>query len=64
MIATLRPVLDTGAGQIAKLFYSRNGLEDPARKLAEVQAELARTENQDWPNFMLYGRDTCRRGTP
>jgi hypothetical protein len=64
VIATLRPVLDAGAAQIAKLFYSRNGPEDPARRLASVQAALAKTENQDWPNFMLYGHDTCRRGTP
>lgn len=64
VIATLRPVLDAGAAQIAKLFYSRNGLEDPVRKLADVQAELAKSGNQDWPNFMLYGHDTCRRGTP
>jgi tetratricopeptide (TPR) repeat protein len=63
VIATLRPVHDSGAAQIARSFYARNGSRDPARKLAEVQATLAKTGNQDWPNFMLYGHDTCRRET-
>lgn len=62
VIATLRPVGDPGAAEIARSFYSLNEPKDPARKLADVQAALAHTGNEDWPNFMLYGHDTCRTG--
>lgn len=64
VIATLRPVSDAGAAEIARSFHSPNVPRDPVRKLAEVQAALAHTGNEDWPNFMLYGHDTCRTGAP
>jgi tetratricopeptide (TPR) repeat protein len=62
VIATLRPVSDPGAAEVARNFHSPNIPRDPVRKLAEVQAALANTGNEDWPNFMLYGHDTCRTG--
>jgi tetratricopeptide (TPR) repeat protein len=62
VIGTLRPVHDIDAVQIARAFYRRNWFEDPVRKFADAQAELAKTSNEDWANFMMFGHDTCRRG--
>jgi hypothetical protein len=45
-------------------FYADHGVTDPARALARVQTTLSATGNQDWPNFALYGHDTCRKGSP
>jgi len=64
VIATLRAVTDAGAGEITSAFYRKSGVADPARTLAEIQAELAKTSNEDWPNFVLFGHDTCRKEMP
>jgi len=64
VIATLRPVSDTGAHEITSAFYRNRGVADPARTLAQVQAALARTANVDWPQFVVFGHDTCRKETP
>ncbi len=64
VIATLRAVTDAGAGEITSAFYRQSGVADPARVLAHIQAELAQTSNEDWPNFVLFGHDTCRKETP
>ena len=34
-----------------------DGPEGAVRVLARIQAELAKTSNQEWPNFAVYG--TC-----
>jgi tetratricopeptide (TPR) repeat protein len=64
VIATLHSVTDTGAGEITSKFYRAGGVTDPARALAHIQAELAQTDNVDWPHFVLFGHDTCRKETP
>ncbi len=64
VIATLHSVTDPGAGEITSAFYRNNGVADPARSLAHVQAALAQTSNVDWPNFVLFGHDTCRKELP
>lgn len=65
VIGTLRPVTDPGADEVTSAFYRDHGATDPARALAKVQAELAQTNNNvDWPNFVLFGHDICRKETP
>lgn len=61
VMATLRPVSDTGASEVTAAFYREGGRADPARILARVQATLSRTSNLDWPNFAIFGHDTCRK---
>ena len=61
VMATLRPVSDAGASEVTAAFYRDGGLADPPRILARVQATLSHTSNQDWPNFALFGHDTCRK---
>jgi CHAT domain-containing protein len=60
VIATLRPVTDAGARELAHDLYAE-GIADPVRSLARVQAKLATTTNKDWPNFVIYGHDVCRK---
>lgn len=60
VIVALRPVTDVGAHQFASEFYRRGGVEDPVRALAATQRALALTNNSDWPNFAVFGHDTCR----
>lgn len=60
VIATLRPVTDAGARELAHELY-RSGVSDPVRSLARVQAKLATTANADWPSFVIYGHDVCRK---
>src|SRR5262249_17235245 len=64
VLATLRPVNDGGTAEIAKAFYAHDGIADPARALARIQTALAQTRNADWPNFVLYGHDICRKESP
>jgi CHAT domain-containing protein len=64
VIATLHSVSDPCASEITSAFYRNNGVADPARALAHVQAALAQTSNVDWPNFVLFGHDTCRKELP
>jgi tetratricopeptide (TPR) repeat protein len=59
VVATLRPVSDVGAREVATRFYEAGGADDPVRALAEVQAALAGTSNRDWPNFAVYGQARC-----
>lgn len=61
VIATLRPVSDTGALELTSRFYAERGADGPdgpVRVLARIQAELARTDNKEWPNFAVFG--VCR----
>lgn len=60
VIGTLRPVSDPGARELTSAFYRSDGVRDPPRVLARVQLALAATDNVDWPNFVLFGHDTCR----
>jgi tetratricopeptide (TPR) repeat protein len=60
VIATLRAVTDAGAHEVTSAFYREGGAADPARVLARIQASLALTANTDWPNFVMFGHDTCR----
>lgn len=63
VIATLRPVTEPGARELMHQFYEGGGARDPARTLARIQASLAsNSTNTDWPNFVLFGHDTCRKG--
>jgi hypothetical protein len=45
---------------VTRGFYRADGAIDPVRGLARVQADLAGTDNVDWPNFAVYGQDICR----
>jgi CHAT domain-containing protein len=64
VVATLRPISDSGALDISTQFYGAGGLADPARALREVQAALAKTDNTDWPYFAVFGPDVCRNDAP
>jgi tetratricopeptide (TPR) repeat protein len=64
VVATLRPVRDRGSVEVMRRFYKGGGIADPVRTLAAVQAELAGTENKDWPNFAVFGSDACAAGAP
>jgi CHAT domain-containing protein len=64
VIGTLRPIDDDGARELTRAFYRGGGLADPVRTLARVQAALAQTTNLDWPNFVLFGHDTCPKELP
>jgi hypothetical protein len=63
VVATLGQITDSGAPEISTRFY-RAGVADPARALAAVQAELAKTGNRDWPYFAVFGPDVCPEGAP
>jgi len=59
VMATLRPVSDTGAHELTARFYREGGANDPVRKLAKIQAALADSDNTDWPSFAVFGHDLC-----
>lgn len=59
VVATLRPVRDDAAREVTSRFYDAGGASDPVHVLARVQAELAETGNKEWPNFSVFGTDTC-----
>lgn len=59
VVGTLRPVGEVGAVQIIQQLD--RDITDPVRGLARVQAALATTDNTDWPNFAIFGQDTCRK---
>jgi hypothetical protein len=59
VVATLRPVTDTGARQLTRRFYAAGGVTDPVRALASIQTELATTADTDWPSFAVFGHDVC-----
>lgn len=59
VVATLRQVTDDGAAEMTRQFYHRGGASDPVRALAHTQAELSRTNNTDWPHFVIFGHDVC-----
>ena len=61
VVATLRPVSDTGALELTTRFYAEHGADDPLRTLAKIQAELAQGNDKDWPNFAVFGNDICVR---
>lgn len=58
VVATLRPVSDTGLLELMSRFYGARGDSDPIRVLARVQAELAGSDNKEWPNFAVFGMCT------
>ena len=63
VIATLRPVSDAGALELTGRFYSAEGVKDPVRALARIQAALAQTDSKEWPSFAVFGSDRrCRAG--
>ncbi|HET7501462.1 MAG TPA: CHAT domain-containing protein [Kofleriaceae bacterium] len=65
VIATLQQVTDTGARELTSRFFREGGATDPVRALARIQAALAATlTNSDWPYFVLFGHDTCRKELP
>jgi len=59
VVATLRPVRDDAAREVTSRFYDAGGASDPVHVLARVQAELTKTSNKEWPNFAVFGTDTC-----
>jgi CHAT domain-containing protein len=63
VVATLRPVTDTGAHELTGRFYREGGLEDPVRTLAAIQAQLAESERTDWPHFAIFGHPTAHCGS-
>jgi CHAT domain-containing protein len=63
VIATLTGISDRGAVEIATGFYRAGGVADPARALAKVQSDLAKTGNEEWPRFVVFGPDVCTDDT-
>jgi CHAT domain-containing protein len=61
VIATSSQVSDDGAAEVMLRFYEEGGAADPIRKLAAIQAQLAKTTNKDWPNFVMFGSKPCVR---
>jgi CHAT domain-containing protein len=61
VIATLRPVSDTGALDLTRKFYSAHGANDPVRALAAIQASLVDSDNKEWPSFAVFGKEVCLR---
>jgi tetratricopeptide (TPR) repeat protein len=59
VIATLRPITDRGAVDVMGRFYREQGTADPVHTLAAIQASLADTNNVDWPNFAVFGKEVC-----
>lgn len=59
VIATLRPVSDAGALELTSRFYDARGADDPVRTLAKIQAALAQTGNEEWPNFAVFSKEVC-----
>lgn len=59
VIATLRPVSDTGALEVTSRFYEAHGVDDPVHVLAEIQASLAERGDKEWPNFAIFCKDAC-----
>jgi tetratricopeptide (TPR) repeat protein len=64
VVATLRPISDAGAPDLMTRFYRADGVADPVRALAQVQAALANTAQRDWPYYAVFGSAVCRTGTP
>jgi hypothetical protein len=64
VVATLGDIADDGAPAITTRFYQAGGVADPARALAVVQSELAKTSNVDWPYFAVFGPDVCPEDAP
>jgi len=62
VIATLRPIADRGARDLMTMFYRADGITDPVRALAAAQAELAKTQNGDWPYYAVFGPSVCPDG--
>ncbi|HET7504068.1 MAG TPA: CHAT domain-containing protein, partial [Kofleriaceae bacterium] len=60
VVATLRSVTDRGAREVTAAFYRAGGASDPVRALARAQAQLADSDNPDWPNFAVFGHELCR----
>jgi CHAT domain-containing protein len=63
VVATLTAISDFEAIHIATDFYRAGGVADPARALARVQSQLAKTDNTEWPKFVVFGPDVCTDGT-
>jgi tetratricopeptide (TPR) repeat protein len=59
VVATLRPITDAGALEITSRFYAAGGVQDPVHVLARIQAQLAGSDNKDWPNFAVFGGNIC-----
>jgi tetratricopeptide (TPR) repeat protein len=59
VVATLSAVFDVKAPEIATQFYRAGGVADPVRALQTVQSALAKTNNVDWPYFVVFGPDVC-----
>lgn len=59
VVATLRSISDAGGLAIGPGFYRAGGIADPPRALAAVQAALAKTDNTDWPNIVVFGPEVC-----
>jgi hypothetical protein len=64
VVATVRRVSDAGAFEISMRFYRAGGVADPARALAKVQSDLAKTGNVDWPYFTVFGAAVCSEDAP
>jgi CHAT domain-containing protein len=62
VIATLRPIDDTGALEVTSRFYDAHGADDPVGVLAKVQAALATTTNTEWPNYAVFSKGVCSPG--
>ena len=62
VVAALRPLADDAARAVMARFYAAGGPDDPVGVLAEIQAQLATTEDTDWPALAVFGRDLCPTG--
>lgn len=59
VVATLRPISDTGTRNLITRFYRDGGARDPVRVLAHIQASLSNTDDTEWPSFAVFGHDFC-----
>lgn len=64
VVATLRPVSDAGALKLTSQFYNARGADDPVHVLARAQAELARSDNKEWPSFAVFASEVCDAPRP
>ena len=64
VVATTKDIDDPATYTLARRFYQSGGAADPARTLARIQAELAKTSDTNWPRFAVFGRSVCSPRLP
>jgi tetratricopeptide (TPR) repeat protein len=62
VVGTLRSISDRSTPDLFMDFYRAGGVSDPVRALRAAQ--LASTDNIEWPLFTVFGPDVCLPGAP